>query len=406
MDRIAEISAVLKSGKHGLRGMQLAADDIECFRPGARLKVPGAVINVVGSLLQTLSEKDGGGDFAVFSTWLSPLISKKVKQGPFYGTISGHIEDTYRGHSKEMLLAKARWLFPLYGDKPSPHWVLGWADLAASQLHIFDGVPELQSYMWAEPALVEVVETVFTMLGKQDMNLEPWDVIKHSPSELQRQMNGYACGFFTIHAMRVIGNSESLLTVTNDETPRVRSEILNLIHQNLPLLRPEVVQTPEKDTVMTEPHEGTSLPDMAPEQVVVANCEPDLSPPMILSDLPFEDVDMQHPPSNLTVVRKQVGTMADSLSATSVSGLAYLSLRVYLPLTSGGDDSDSDDEQEGDVVAPLFSCHYKGLQIRLHTHAKIDHVLFNLGASRNVFEETEPEVIIIIIIIISQSIEL
>ncbi|KAJ7150791.1 hypothetical protein C8R46DRAFT_1229727 [Mycena filopes] len=233
MDRIAEVSAALKSANHGLRGMQLGADDVECFQPGARLKVPGAVMNVVGSLLQILSEKDGAGDFAVFSTWLSPLISKKVQQGGVYGTIAGHIEDTYRGHGKEMLLAKARWLFPLYGTKPCPHWVLGWADLSASQLHIFDSVPELQSYMWAEPALVEVVETVFTTIGVPGVNVEPWDVIKHSPPELQRQMNGYACGFFSLHVIRVIGNGESLDTVTNDATPRVRREILELIYENL-----------------------------------------------------------------------------------------------------------------------------------------------------------------------------
>ncbi|KAF8189432.1 hypothetical protein K438DRAFT_945376 [Mycena galopus ATCC 62051] len=30
------------------------------------------------------------------------------------------------------------------------------------------------------------------------------------------------------------------------------------------------------------------------------------------------------------------------------------------------------------LVAPAFSCHYKGT-IHLHTHAKIDHLLFNLG---------------------------
>jgi hypothetical protein len=49
-----------------------------------------------------------------------------------------------------MLLAKTRWLFPLYGANP-PHWVLGWIDQAASLLHIFDSCPELESHMWAEP---------------------------------------------------------------------------------------------------------------------------------------------------------------------------------------------------------------------------------------------------------------
>ncbi|KAJ7150792.1 hypothetical protein C8R46DRAFT_1305602 [Mycena filopes] len=81
--------------------------------------------------------------------------------------------------------------------------------------------------------------------------------------------------------------------------------------------------------------------------------------------------------------------------ATSVSGLSYLSLRVYLPLTNGpaGDDSDSDDEEESrNVAAPLFSCHHKGLPIRLHTHAKAEHILFNLGPGHDVFETAQPDV--------------
>lgn len=81
--------------------------------------------------------------------------------------------------------------------------------------------------------LVEVAETVFTTLGKPEMDLQPWEVVKHSPPELQRQMNGYACGFFVLHAMRVIGNSESLSSVTNNQTANVRREILDLISNHL-----------------------------------------------------------------------------------------------------------------------------------------------------------------------------
>jgi hypothetical protein len=47
-------------------------------------------------------------------------------------------------------------------------------------------------------------------------------------------MNGFACGFFVIHAMRVVGNGESLSVVTNDQTAKVKSETLNLIKDNLP----------------------------------------------------------------------------------------------------------------------------------------------------------------------------
>jgi hypothetical protein len=80
---------------------------------------------------------------------------------------------------------------------------------------------------------VEVVETVFTTLGKDEVNLEPWKVVHHSPAELQRQMNNWACGFFVIHAMRAVGNGESIHTVTNDQTAKVRSQTLDLIFENL-----------------------------------------------------------------------------------------------------------------------------------------------------------------------------
>jgi hypothetical protein len=40
-------------------------------------------------------------------------------------------------------------------------------------------------------------------------------------------------------------------------------------------------------------------------------------------------------------------------------------------------------------VAPLFSCHYNGYRIRLHTHARADHLLFNLGPGHGVFEKTD-----------------
>ncbi|KAJ7811975.1 hypothetical protein B0H13DRAFT_2383525 [Mycena leptocephala] len=182
--RLSETAAALKSCKHIIRGVQLSPHDLTCLQGGAKMKIPGALLNVVGALLQVLGDKNGTSDFAIFSTWLSPLILRKVKQGTYYGNIAGHIQDACQGQP-EMLLAKARWLFPLYGDSP-PHWVLGWLDHSARQMHLFDSCPELQSYMWAEPALVEVAETVFTTLGKPEMNLQPWEAVKHSPPKLQR----------------------------------------------------------------------------------------------------------------------------------------------------------------------------------------------------------------------------
>jgi hypothetical protein len=94
--------------------------------------------------------------------------------------------------------------------------------------------------------------------------------------------------------------------------------------------------------------------------------------------------------------------------ATSVSGLAYLSVRVYLKLgtsttrvsvsfsfnnlslkiSQSKHEYNSDDELPVKAVAaPLFSCYHDGSQIRLHTHAKVEHLLFNLGP--NAFEQAD-----------------
>ncbi|KAJ7939201.1 hypothetical protein B0H13DRAFT_1850937 [Mycena leptocephala] len=91
--RLSETSAALKSCKHTIWGVQLSPDNLKCLQDGAKMKVPGALLNVVGALRQVLGDQNGISDFAIFSTWLSPLISRKVKQGAYYGTIAGHIQD-------------------------------------------------------------------------------------------------------------------------------------------------------------------------------------------------------------------------------------------------------------------------------------------------------------------------
>ncbi|KAJ7696973.1 hypothetical protein B0H17DRAFT_1130625 [Mycena rosella] len=66
----------------------------------------------------------------------------------------------------------------------------------------------------------------------------------------------------------------------------------------------------------------------------------------------------------------------------------FFCLGPFLSISACGEDSDSDDDQgTGDSAAPLFSGHYKGRRIRLSTHAKIHHLLFNLGP--NIFERVE-----------------
>ncbi|KAJ4480786.1 hypothetical protein C8R41DRAFT_771229 [Lentinula lateritia] len=76
-------------------------------------------------------------------------------------------------------------------------------------------------------------------------------------------------------------------------------------------------------------------------------------------------------------------------TATDLSGLSYLSLRVFLPLglpivssiihddsSENSDESGSDDEA---ASCPQFSCHTPGRSFHLHTHAPIANVLYHLG---------------------------
>ncbi|KIM67533.1 hypothetical protein SCLCIDRAFT_107897, partial [Scleroderma citrinum Foug A] len=68
-------------------------------------------------------------------------------------------------------------------------------------------------------------------------------------------------------------------------------------------------------------------------------------------------------------------------AAPSMSGLSYLSLQVYLPMQAISlrsfiyDASDYGDTSR--VVSPSFTCWQHTFD--LHTHAPINHLLFNLG---------------------------
>ncbi|KAJ6608847.1 hypothetical protein B0H10DRAFT_1763796, partial [Mycena sp. CBHHK59/15] len=90
----------------------------------------------------------------------------------------------------------------------------------------------------------------------------------------------------------------------------------------------------------------------------------------------------------LDVYKKGANSRHSSVpNATSTSGLSYLSLKVYLPLIIGtqSESDDQDDHKPEEIRAPLFSCHERNA--RIHTHAKIEHLIFHLGP--NVFEKVD-----------------
>ncbi|KAJ7269009.1 hypothetical protein C8J57DRAFT_1066950 [Mycena rebaudengoi] len=294
-----EALATFNLSRHEIRGVQLVSDDLVPLQAGRKLKLTGTLLNAVGALIQLVAEKDGNTDFAVFSTWLSPLIAREVAQGKAYGTIMGLIEDACQGQSGEMLLAKARWMFPMYGSNP-PHWILGWMELGARELHIFDSCPELQSYMWAEPALLELGETVYATLGKPAADLASWRVLKHSPPVLFAQMNAWACGIFVIDAMDTLARGERITVVTNKRTALVQEQTLNLVLTNLAFLEPpppsiDASVNPSEDVdvpAAVNPFEDADVPaTMLPK--------PAPSPTIKVPDIFSTDVEM--PPYNTDI---------------------------------------------------------------------------------------------------------
>lgn len=80
--RISEATTALISGRNGLRGMPIVGADLECLKDGARLKVPGTLLNVALSLLQLLGERDSGGDErAIQTTLLRMRQSARLEDG-------------------------------------------------------------------------------------------------------------------------------------------------------------------------------------------------------------------------------------------------------------------------------------------------------------------------------------
>ncbi|KAJ7812191.1 hypothetical protein B0H14DRAFT_3753374 [Mycena olivaceomarginata] len=240
--------ALFNKSRHEIRGMQVVSNDFVPFQKDRKLKITGTALNAVGALIQQVNEEAGNSDFAIFSTLLSPLISKQLPQNKMYGTIIGHIQAACQGAPVDILLAKSRWLFPMYGSAP-PHWVLGWIEPGPRLFHIFDSMPELNSVSWAEPALLELGDTVYATLGRMEVDWEPWKRVLHSPDELDRQMNNWACGLFVIHAMKSLADGIGIKGVKNGETERVRESTLKLVLDNLCRFRPPETEVQMQDNI-------------------------------------------------------------------------------------------------------------------------------------------------------------
>jgi hypothetical protein len=76
-----------------IRNVQISNEDLECLLPHQKLKLPSSTINAYGAWVQKKGEDSSEvrSACAIFSSWLGPLVTGKVKEGKIYGTFEGHV---------------------------------------------------------------------------------------------------------------------------------------------------------------------------------------------------------------------------------------------------------------------------------------------------------------------------
>ncbi|KAK6988773.1 hypothetical protein R3P38DRAFT_2804240 [Favolaschia claudopus] len=162
----------------------------------------------------------------VTCAFIDPIRGQPISGDSNYCTLS-----TLRGKDYCTLSILPTQVFPLFGKHPA-HWVLGLIEPGPRLYHLFDSLPELNNVSWAEPALLELGDTVYATLGHMKIDWSLWKMVLHSPPELERQMNDWACGFFVIHAMKCLADGTEIEKVTNKETENVRDNTLALVTKN------------------------------------------------------------------------------------------------------------------------------------------------------------------------------
>ncbi|KDQ54442.1 hypothetical protein JAAARDRAFT_49391 [Jaapia argillacea MUCL 33604] len=172
-----------------IHNIQYDRTNLQTLLPGACQKIPGAIVNAFGALLQDAHEKEQTGDFCVFSSRLTLIVD-------------GHVPDNGPGGSFKDLVMSA-WCIPLCSGLPA-HWVLGWVDFGSREIGIYDSVPELGSSYWAELMLLRVIDRIreFIKSPKIEWGVEKWKRTLCSPVELERQLDSWSCGLFVMMALK------------------------------------------------------------------------------------------------------------------------------------------------------------------------------------------------------------
>ncbi|KAF9020418.1 hypothetical protein BDZ89DRAFT_1203567 [Hymenopellis radicata] len=213
-----------------VRGFDLIYEDFEPLIVGGE-RIPGLLINTFAATVQNLAEENSAvtSDWCVFSSYLPPLVRGTLTEGKYHGTILDHIR-AVSGDTLSKLETYNRWFFPLYSEHEPYHWVLGWVDFIDQQAYIFDSIPELGSAFWAEPMMLDAIDAIMAILGKQRHQWSEWKPLEVlSPRESQRQVDAWSCGIFTMMGLWMVKEGRPVEDAEDDRKEEMRSKILEVL---------------------------------------------------------------------------------------------------------------------------------------------------------------------------------
>ena len=84
--------AALDSHIRQIRNIQICSQDLEPLLPG-ETRLPSTTINAYGAFAQQTEQQIPGiaDNFVIFSSWLGPLATEKIKDGANEGSFKGHV---------------------------------------------------------------------------------------------------------------------------------------------------------------------------------------------------------------------------------------------------------------------------------------------------------------------------
>ncbi|KAF8169334.1 hypothetical protein K438DRAFT_1774346 [Mycena galopus ATCC 62051] len=251
-------SRKLHTGYRQIRNIQVVQQDLESLASKSRQKIPGTALDAFGaSLYATREEMDGPQDWCFFASWLAVLASGKGK-GKGLGTVDEHIFAATREATSDSILARSKWIIPLCGGCPL-HWILAWVDYASKEIGIFDSIPELGSSSWGEPLFLLTLDMIRQRIGVPQIIWDSgqWNRRLVSPSELERQLDGWSCGIFVGMGIKAMadGGRESDWAMVGDSRKNETRQLMLEAVSSLPV----IARVCKSKVAATDEEEGSKV---------------------------------------------------------------------------------------------------------------------------------------------------